>query len=196
VWRHYSFACAPRSDGLLTFHVKSVPAGWVSSSLVHRARPGDVVRLGPPSGAMTVDHARDNGLVCLGGGTGIAPIKALVEDVAEHGRVRPVEVFYGARSDHDLYELEAMLTLEREYSWLAVRPVAEDGAGGLPSGQGALEGRLTDVVRQFGPWSAYDGYLSGPPGMIRSGVDALVGAGIPSHRIRHDSLEELAAAAE
>ena len=85
VWRHYSFASAPRSDGLLTFHVKSVPAGWVSTALVHRARPGDVIRLGPPAGSMTVDHTTDSGLLCLGGGTGIAPIKALVEDVAEHG---------------------------------------------------------------------------------------------------------------
>lgn len=51
-------------------------------------------------------------------------------------------------------------------------------------------------MRQYGPWNAFDAYLSGPPGMIRSGVDALVGIGIPSHRIRHDSIEELAAAAE
>lgn len=200
VWRHYSFASAPRSDGLITLHVKSVPAGWVSSALVHRARPGDVVRLGPPSGVMTVDHGRDSGLLCLGGGTGIAPIKALVEDVAEHGRPRPVEVFYGARNDHDLYELEAMKGLEERHHWLSVRPVTEIPLGSLPSaggpGGGPLEGRLTDVVQQFGPWSSYDGYLSGPPGMIRSGVDALVGSGIPAHRIRHDSLEELAAAAE
>ncbi|MGO4427392.1 globin domain-containing protein, partial [Streptomyces sp. MCAF7] len=37
VWRHYSFAAAPRPDGLLSFHVKAIPAGWVSSALVHRA---------------------------------------------------------------------------------------------------------------------------------------------------------------
>ena len=74
VWRHYSFASAPRPDGLLTLHVKSVPAGWVSQALVHRARPGDVLRLGPPAGSMTVDHDTDTSLVCLGGGTGIAPI--------------------------------------------------------------------------------------------------------------------------
>lgn len=47
VWRHYSFASAPRADGLLSFHVKAVPAGWVSNALVRHARPGDVLRLGP-----------------------------------------------------------------------------------------------------------------------------------------------------
>ncbi len=183
VWRHYSFAAAPRPDGLLAFHVKAVPAGWVSNALVHRARPGDVLRLGPPAGSMTVDHTSDRGLLCLGGGTGIAPIKALVEDVAEHGRRRSVEVFYGARTDHDLYDIDTMLRLKQAHPWLEVRTVV-DGRTQLP-----------DAVRAYGPWDEYDAYLSGPPGMIRSGVDALRGVGVPSDRIRHDSLDELVAAA-
>ncbi|CAM5499402.1 nitric oxide dioxygenase OS=Streptomyces aurantiogriseus OX=66870 GN=GCM10010251_04820 PE=3 SV=1 [Streptomyces aurantiogriseus] len=186
IWRHYSFASAPRSDGLLTFHVKAIPAGWVSNALVHRARPGDVVRLGPPAGSMTVDHTSDSGLLCLGGGTGIAPIKALVEDVAEHGARRPVEVFYGARSDHDLYDIDTMLRLQQSHPWLEVRPVVDrDGLLQLP-----------DAIRAFGPWIEYDAYVSGPPGMIRSGVDALRGVGIPVERIRHDSVEELVTAGD
>ncbi|MEU9285790.1 globin domain-containing protein [Streptomyces sp. NPDC048275] len=186
IWRHYSFASAPRSDGLLSFHVKAVPAGWVSNALVHRARPGDIIRLGPPAGSMTVDHTTDSGLLCLGGGTGIAPIKALVEDVAEHGERRPVEVFYGARTGHDLYDIDTMLRLQQSHSWLAVRPVVDQ--------QAHLQ--LPDVVREYGPWNEYDAYLSGPPGMIRSGVDALKDIGIPSDRIRHDSVEELVAAGD
>ncbi|MCZ4122434.1 globin domain-containing protein [Streptomyces sp. H39-S7] len=190
VWRHYSFASAPRSDGLLSFHVKAVPAGWVSNALVHRARPGDVIRLGPPAGSMVVDHTTDSGLLCVGGGTGIAPIKALVEDVVEHGRRRSVEVFYGARHDHDLYDLDTMLRMQEEHPWLSVRPVVAD----TPSG--SLSGPLPDIVRQYGPWEKYDAYLSGPAGMIRSSMDALVGGGMPSHRIRHDALEELVAAGD
>jgi NAD(P)H-flavin reductase/hemoglobin-like flavoprotein len=182
IWRHYSFASAPRSDGLLTFHVKAVPAGWVSNALVRRARPGDIVRLGPPAGSMTVDHATDNGLLCLGGGTGIAPIKALVEDVAEHGARRPVEVFYGARTDHDLYDIDTMLRLKQTHPWLEVRPVVDR--------HGLLQ--LPDAIRAHGPWTQYDAYVAGPPGMIRSGVDALRARGIPAERIRHDSVEELA----
>jgi NAD(P)H-flavin reductase/hemoglobin-like flavoprotein len=184
IWRHYSFASAPRSDGLLTFHVKAVPAGWVSNALVHRARPGDIVRLGPPTGSMTVDHTRDNGLLCVGGGTGIAPVKALVEDVAEHGARRPVEVFYGARSDHDLYDIDTMLRLQQSHPWLEVRPVVDR--------HGLLQ--LPAAIRAFGPWTEYDAYVSGPPGMIRSGVDALRIVGIPEERIHHDSVEELVTA--
>ncbi|MFE5483456.1 globin domain-containing protein [Streptomyces sp. NPDC056527] len=188
VWRHYSFASAPRSDGLLSFHVKAVPAGWVSNSLVHRARPGHVIRIGPPSGSMTVDHNTDNGLLCLGGGTGIAPIKALVEDVAQHGRRRTVDVFYGARRNNDLYDIDTMLRLQQSHPWLSVRPVVDDGPVGL------LSGGIPEAVREFGPWHTYDAYLSGPPGMIRRSVDTLVGIGIPTHRIRHDSIEELVGA--
>ncbi|MEU5340001.1 globin domain-containing protein [Streptomyces sp. NPDC020766] len=182
IWRHYSFASAPRSDGLLSFHVKAIPAGWVSNALVHRARPGDVIRLGPPAGSMTVDHTTDNGLLCLGGGTGIAPIKALVEDVAEHGERRPVEVFYGARTDHDLYDIDTMLRLQQSHPWLAVRPIVDHHG----------HRHLPDAVREYGPWNEYDAYLSGPPGMIRSGFDALRDIGIPAERIRHDAVEELA----
>lgn len=186
IWRHYSFASAPRSDGLLSFHVKAIPAGWVSNALVHRARPGDVVRLGPPAGSMTVDHTTDSGLLCLGGGTGIAPIKALIEDVAEHGERRPVEVFYGARTDHDLYDIDTLLRLSQSHSWLEIRAVVDR--------HGLLQ--LPDAVREYGPWNEYDAYLAGPPGMIRSGVETLRDIGIPWNRIRHDSVEELVAAGD
>lgn len=190
VWRHYSFAGAPRPDGLLTFHVRAVPAGWVSNALVGRAAVGDVIRLGPPAGSMVVDHTSDNGLLCLGGGTGIAPIKALVEDVALHGHPRSVEVFYGARHTQDLYDLDTMLDLQRRHSWLSVRTVVSD----TPAD--AATGPLPEAVREHGPWEAYDAYLSGPPGMIRSGVDTLMKIGMPSHRIRHDAVQELVAAGD
>ncbi|MFG2876166.1 globin domain-containing protein [Streptomyces sp. NPDC048337] len=185
VWRHYSFASAPRADGLLSFHVKAVPAGWVSNALVRHARPGDVLRLGPPAGSMVVDHTTDNGMLCLGGGTGIAPIKALIEDVAEHGERRPVEVFFGARSDNDLYDKDTLLGLQRSHPWLSVRPVVGDG----------LAGQLPQAIGEHGPWSSYDAFISGPPAMIRSGIDELKRIGIPGERIRHDAVEELAGVA-
>ncbi|MDB1086219.1 FAD-binding oxidoreductase [Streptomyces sp. ACA25] len=181
VWRQYSFASCPRPDGLLVFHVKAVPAGWVSRSLVHRARPGDVIRLGPATGSMTVDHTSDSGLLCVGGSTGIAPLKALVEDVAEHGRRRRVEVFFGARRNTELYDLDAFLALAERYPWLSVRPVVAE-----PGGVGGLVGPLPEAVSRCGPWPEYDGFLSGPPEMVRKGVETLLSTGIPQERIRHD----------
>ncbi len=190
VWRHYSFASAPRPDGLLAFHVKAVQAGWVSNALVHRAAPGDVLRLGPASGAMTVDHAAGPDLLCLGGGTGIAPIRALVEEAAAYGTPgRRVEVFYGARRAADLYELDGLRELARAHPWLTVRPVL---SGGGPA-EGALTGELPEVVGRFGPWAGREAVLSGPPAMVRRGVGVLLRSGVPAERIRHDLVGDLAA---
>ncbi|WP_371498357.1 FAD-binding oxidoreductase [Kitasatospora sp. NBC_00374] len=193
VWRHFSFATAPRPDGLLTFHVKAVPAGWVSNALVHRAAAGDVLRLGPAAGAMVLDHERepDTDLLLLGGGTGIAPIGALVEELAERGtRGRPVEVFYGARHSADLYELESLRRLAERHPWLSVRPVVS-GRQQVPGA--ALSGDLPEAVSRYAPWHGYSAYLSGPAAMVRRGVAALQGAGVPAERIRHDLVGDLAA---
>ncbi|MFD7586791.1 globin domain-containing protein [Kitasatospora sp. NPDC059811] len=190
VWRHFSFASAPRPDGLLTFHVKAVQAGWVSNALVHRAAPGDVLRLGPAAGTMTADHVAGADLLCLGGGTGIAPIRALVEEVAERGTpVGAVDVFYGARRAADLYELDGLDELARRLPWLTVRPVLS-GAG---PAEGALTGELPEVVGRFGPWAGREAFLSGPPAMVRRGVGVLLRSGVPAERIRHDLVGDLAA---
>ncbi|MCD0482264.1 FAD-binding oxidoreductase [Streptacidiphilus sp. ASG 303] len=181
VWRPYSLACAPRPDGLLSFHVKAVPAGWVSNALVHRARPGDVLRLGPAEGGMVLDHGAPGRLLCLGGGTGIAPVRALVEEVAERGSGdREVQVFYGARRNEELYELQPLLRLARQHPWLTVHPVVSDQR--TPG----TAGSLPDVVQSRGPWAGYDAYLSGPPAMVRRSVDVLLRSGVPGDRIRHD----------
>ncbi len=100
-----------------------------------------------------------------------------------HGGRRFIEVFYGARTDQALYDIDTLLRLRQAHPWLEVRAVI-DGRTKLP-----------DAVREFGPWNEYDAYLSGPPGMIRSGVHALRGVGVPSERKRHDSLDEIAATA-
>ncbi|MEV7185920.1 globin domain-containing protein [Kitasatospora sp. NPDC093102] len=200
VWRHYSFAGAPRPDGLLTFHVKAVQAGWVSNALVHRAAPGDVLRLGPAAGSMTVDHAAGPDLLCLGGGTGIAPIRALVEEAVEHGAPgRRIEVFYGARRAEELYELDGLRELAARHPWLTVTPVLSGGgpAGGLLPGGGSagglLTGELPEVVGRFGPWTGHEAVLSGPPAMVRQGVGVLLRTGVPAGRIRHDPVGDLAA---
>lgn len=182
VWRQYSLAGKPRADGLLTFHVKAVPGGWVSTALARRARPGDRIRLGPPAGTMTLDHHGSRDVLCLGGGTGMAPIKALVEDVAAHGGHRSVEVFYGARRDRDLYDLKAMRDLEREHPWLTVHTVLSDE----PTGD--LTGTLTDIVRTRGPWGDREAFLSGPPAMIRGCIMELAEGGLPTSRLHYDDI--------
>jgi NAD(P)H-flavin reductase len=191
VWRPFSFATAPRPDGLLTLHVKAVQTGWVSTALVRRAKPGDVLRLGPPAGTMDAGSGAGADLLCVGGGTGIAPICALVEEVARRGAGgRTVEVFYGARQSDELYQLDALREFERRHAWLTVRPVVSEGApaeGPGRTGSGVvLSGMLSDVVAQLGPWDGHHAFLSGPAAMIRRSASMLVRSGVRLEDIHHD----------
>ncbi|WP_233290082.1 globin domain-containing protein [Kitasatospora sp. MBT66] len=196
VWRHFSFASAPRPDGLLTFHVKAVQAGWVSNALVHRAAPGDVLRLGPAVGGMTLDDTDGGDLLLVGGGTGIAPLRALVEEAAGRGAGgRSVEVFHGARTPAELYELAALRELADRHRWLTVRAVLSGPGAGTAeaAAAGLLAGELPEAVARFGPWTGRTAYLSGPPAMVRRTSGVLLRAGLPAERIRHDLVGDLAA---
>ncbi|MFB8235362.1 globin domain-containing protein [Kitasatospora purpeofusca] len=196
VWRHFSFASAPRPDGLLTFHVKAVQAGWVSNALVHRAAPGDVLRLGPAVGGMTLDDTDDGDLLLVGGGTGIAPLRALVEEVAGRGAGgRSVEVFHGARTAAELYELAALRELADRHRWLTVRAVLSGPGAGTAeaAAAGLLAGELPEAVARFGPWTGRTAYLSGPPAMVRRTSGVLLRTGLSAERIRHDLVGDLAA---
>ena len=83
VWRNFSIANAPRASGLLDLHIRAVPGGLVSNALVHHVDAGSTVLLGQACGAMAAPQAHDRDLVCVAGGTGLAPIKAIIEAVIE-----------------------------------------------------------------------------------------------------------------
>jgi len=182
-WRYFSPANAPRPDGTLTFHIRALPTGWVSNALVRRAVLGDVVRLGPPMGDMVLDPGSSRDILCVAGGTGLAPIRALVEESARSGNRRKMDVFVGARTSDELYGLDDMLRFAQRNHWLNVRAAVsdEDILG--------LNGSLPEVLAEFGPWHRYDAYLSGPAPMVTAAADLLTRTGVPRSRIRHDPLD-------
>ena len=182
-WRYYSPAHAPRQDNTLTFHVRAVSKGQVSQALVYRARPGDVVRLGPTQGDMTLDPRSDRDLVCVAGGTGMAPIRALVEQAARNGIQRYVDVFVGARTADELYGLDDMLRMSQRHHWLSVRAaVSHERIAGL-------EGTLPQVLDEFGPWYQHEAFLSGPVDMVTSATATLARQGIPPEQIHFDPFD-------
>jgi NAD(P)H-flavin reductase/hemoglobin-like flavoprotein len=146
VWRNFSIANAPRPDGLIDLHVRAVAGGMVSTSLVHHCQAGDTLLLGPARGdlAAPADQGRD--LVCVAGGSGLAPIKAIIEEViarAGTGRRPGISLFVGAQRAAELYDLPALRAMESAYPPLTVIPVvsAEPGFPGV-------RGLLPAVVRQ------------------------------------------------
>ncbi|MEU9374420.1 globin domain-containing protein [Streptomyces sp. NPDC048255] len=182
-WRYYSPANAPREDGTLTFHVRAVAGGTVSNALVHRAVVGDVVHLGAPLGDMVLDAAVHRDLLCVAGGTGLAPIRALVEEVARRGGHHQVDLFLGARTGAELYGVDDMLRMAQRHHWLAIRgAVSHEYIPGI-------RGSLPEVLAEYGPWYQHDVYLSGPAPMVISATETLTLGGTSPDRIHHDPFE-------
>lgn len=182
-WRAYSMANAPRDDGLLRFHVRALPAGWVGGALVRHTKIGDTLLLGHAAGSMTLDADSDRDILCVAGGTGLAPLKALVEETVRTNRRRDIHLLFGARTPAGLYDLPDLRTLEAGYPWLRVVPVVSAD----PSFDG-MHGQVPDVLDRFHDWSGHDVYVAGPTEMVERTVTGLQDLGVPAARIHHDPL--------
>lgn len=183
LWRTYSIANAPRPDGTLTLHVKATTGGMVSHALVHHVKAGDPLVLGAPAGAMSVDMDSTRDMLCLAGGTGLAPVKAIVEAVATtppRGRRREIALYVGARRHDDLYDLADLRELELSYPWLQVIPAVSDEPA-----RDVMQGTVPELAAQAS-WAGRDIYISGPDQMITETVGVLTGLGAPGDLIHYD----------
>ena len=183
LWRNYSVANAPRDDGTLTLHVRAVPGGLVSAALVHHVTAGDTLLLGAAAGAMTADIRSERDVLCLAGGTGLAPIKAIIEAVIAApgtGRRREIVLYYGARREAALYDLAGLQQMELKYPWLQVLPVVSEEAA-----PDAIFGSVPDVVG-LSSWRGRDIYVAGPDAMIARTVSELKDRGAPEESIHYD----------
>ncbi|HEY2076075.1 MAG TPA: globin domain-containing protein [Streptosporangiaceae bacterium] len=184
IWRPYSIATAPRPGGLIELHVRAVPGGLVSNTLVHHSDVGDCVLLGAADGRMTLAES-DRDLLCVAGGTGLAPIKAIIEQALARqtpGRPRKITLFFGTRQHFDLYDLEDLQLLESACSSLRVIPVLSDEPG-----YGGLVGTLPDVVGNLGLFEDAEAYVCGPAAMVTR-TTALLAASIPEGQLHYDPL--------
>ncbi|HEY2280546.1 MAG TPA: globin domain-containing protein [Streptosporangiaceae bacterium] len=182
LWRNYSVANAPRDDGTLTLHVRAVPGGLVSAALVHHVAVGDTLLLGAAAGAMTGDILSNRDVLGLAGGTGLAPVKAIIDAMvgtpgAPH---REIVLYHGARYEAELYDLADLRHLERNYPWLQIIPVVSEEAA-----PDAIFGTIPDVVG-LSNWRDRDIYVAGPDPMIARTVSELKDRGAPEERIHYD----------
>jgi len=186
LWRLYSPANAPNKDNTLEFHIRAIGAGWVSSALVRRLKAGDMIRLGAPMGSMTLDRRSTRDIVFVAGGTGFAPIKAMIEELTRFNRTRWVHVFFGAKDREDLYDLTELNRLAARYPWLSVVPACSED----PTYSGE-QGKISDVIARYGPWADHDFFVSGSPGMVKSTLRTLAEMQVPSVRIKYDAFGDV-----
>lgn len=182
LWRYLSPANAPREDGTIDFHIRTVEGGWVSRAIVGHTQVGETWRLGPPLGRMRVDRENTRDLVMVAGGTGLAPMRAIIDELSQWGENPRVHLFYGGRVLSDLYDLKNLQHLASTNPWLTVVPVLESE----PDATGVEHGTLADVVTRYGAWADRDVLVSGSPAMIRSTVSRMLVAGTPLDHITYD----------
>lgn len=182
MWRYLSPANAPSEDGVMEFHVRAVDAGWVSRALVGHAKPGDQWRIGSPMGRLTVDRENSPDILMIAGGTGITPLRAIIDDLAQYGENPRVQLFYGGRTREDLYDLENLRRIAMHNPWLTITAVLEND----PDVDGVEHGTIADVVSRYGAWEDWDVLVSGSPAMIRATVSKMLVAGTALDHIRYD----------
>ncbi|MEV7237234.1 globin domain-containing protein [Streptomyces sp. NPDC051020] len=178
-WRSFTPANPQRADRTVELHVRAVDGGLVSPALVYGLRQGDVLRLGAPVGdRLTLRPSDGRDLVLIAGGTGLAPLRALVEEIARHGRQRRVDLFVGARDTHGLYDLPALRQLAQAHPWLRITPLVGADAGTVDNRS------LAGPVLRAATWSGCSFYVCGSPAMVSATVRDLADAGIP-HDLLH-----------
>ncbi|WP_336206493.1 globin domain-containing protein [Nonomuraea sp. LPB2021202275-12-8] len=181
VWRTFSIANAPRADNSIRLHVRSVPGGWVSTTLIRDTRIGDTVMLGPPMGTMAAPERSARDMLCVAGGTGLAPLKAIIEQVIDSGRRPNIHLLYGARTSAELYDLPDLIRMESAFPWLRVLPVVSDE----PAYDG-MRGHLPEVTQRFHSWAEHEVFVCGPSAMVNETVRRLQIDGVPLSRIHRD----------
>jgi NAD(P)H-flavin reductase/hemoglobin-like flavoprotein len=183
LWRYLSPANAPTDDGRLEFHVRAVPGGWVSRAIVAHSRVGETWRIGPPMGRLHIARNSGRNALLVAGGTGLTPIRAMLDDLARGEGQPRVQVFIGGRTWDDLYDFAYLRRLSYSNPWLDIIPVVERD----DTGNGGAEiGTLSEVVTRYGSWADHDVTVCGSPAMIRSTVAQMLVAGTPLDRISYD----------
>jgi NAD(P)H-flavin reductase/hemoglobin-like flavoprotein len=178
-WRWFSPTTRPGSR-TFQLHVRVIDGGPVSTALALAARAGTRVRLGPPIGRMTLDPESDRPLLLIAGSTGLAPLRALIDQVAADGG-RPTHLFFGARTVRENYDAEALARLDEEHSWLSIVTAISDD-----SQWPGEKGLVGEVALSHGDWSGHDVFVCGSPAMVEATVKLYVANGIPEARIKFD----------
>lgn len=199
-WRYLSAGTPPFEADAVEFHVRTVAGGLVSTAIVNETRAGHRWRLSSPLGGLHVD--RDGGdVLMVAGSTGLAPLRALIMDLARFAENPRVHLFFGARYPCELYDLPGLWQMAADNPWLSVTPVSEyphdpHWAAGYPDvtpprGLHVRQtGRLPEVVTRYGGWGDRQILICGGPRMTLATKAALIAKGAPAQAIQHDPLSE------
>jgi CDP-4-dehydro-6-deoxyglucose reductase len=162
--RSFSMANAPHDDALIQLHVRKSPGGAFSNYVFEQMKERAILRFEGPLGTFYLREDSDKPLVFVAGGTGFAPIKALVEHCFHEGIDRPMVLYWGVRSLADLYMRDLPGRWQQEHGNFTYIPVLSDP---LPEDRwGGRTGLVHQaVLDDFADLSGYQVYACGAAGM-------------------------------
>lgn len=124
--RPFSMACSPRTDGLLEFHIRFLPENeWMAD--MFDVVEGDSLYVDGPKDQYKIDPQMGLSSIFIAGGTGFAPMKALLESLLANNNQQIIEFYWGARQASDLYAHQEMLELCQQHELLNYIPVVSEG---------------------------------------------------------------------
>lgn len=183
--RAFSLANAPHEDDLLELHLRLIPGGSFTEYAFSAMKERDILRFEGPLGTFHLHEDSTKPMILLAGGTGFAPIKALIEH-AIHSRItRPMALYWGAKNRDGLYLPELPQRWAAAHSHIAYVPVLSE-----PAANDAWTGRTglvhQAVLEDFSDFSQYQVYACGAPVMIEAAHNEFTARGLPADQLFSD----------
>ena len=189
--RSFSMANAPWEEGAWEFHVRHLPGGRFTESLFQGAIPEKtVLRIEAPLGGFHLHRESPRPWLFVAGGTGYAPIKAMLSQGFHEGEQRPMTLFWGTRNSDGLYMGEINQLWAEEHENFAYVPVLSEAE---PSWSGERGWVHEAVLRHHPDLAGFDVYMSGPPLMVEAAMAAFARHGLPDEQLFFDSFDLAAA---
>jgi ferredoxin-NAD(P)+ reductase (naphthalene dioxygenase ferredoxin-specific) len=167
--RPYSMAGLP-DDEEMEFQIRRVPGGRVTDYVFEQLKPQDSIRLSGPLGTAYLRSKHTGPMLCVGGGTGIAPVLSIARGAIAASMHNPIHLYFGVRSMADLYDADRLHALAAAHPQVKVNIVVATGK----AAPGLRGGLLTDAIKADWPSLAgWRAYLCGAPVMVEA-VNMLV----------------------
>lgn len=162
--RSYSMANPPHESDMLQLHVRHVPGG-AFTQIVQQLKAGDVLHVELPYGKFELDEQSAAPMLCVAGGTGFAPVKSLLDDLARKMAQRPVTLVWGGRNRAGLYLLDVLDRWRKSLPGFRFIAAVEDEADARALG--GFHGRADAAVRcAFTGLAGFEVYCCGAPAMV------------------------------
>lgn len=183
--RAFSIANAPEDNAQIELHIRHVTGGGFTDWVFRELAVGAVLRIEGPLGTFVPREDSEAPMLFVAGGTGFAPVKAIVEHFLHLGTRRAISVYWGVRNDAEFYLPDIATQWRARKPDLAFVPVYSEAAP-----DGARGGWVHEAVLADHPnLAAHDLYMSGPPALIDAGRRGFVQAGLDPARLYYDSFE-------